>query len=141
MTTTPETLNARPGLALLPALWVLPPEMHQSFLKEQELIGWAHRDTLGLFESVCSITETVTLSNGLSMNVDAVYVVVKRMVNGNTIKYVERMAERIFPYGVEDAWTVDSGLQSAPATTSAQTLAFGCTLTASQAAPVPLSRS
>lgn len=85
-----------------------------TFLKEQELIGWTHADTQGTFESVASVTEAVSF--GI---VDAVYTVVERVVNGFTVKYVERFAERIFPNGVADAWCVDAGLQytGAPATT------------------------
>lgn len=85
-----------------------------TFLKEQEFIGWAHSDTQGLFQSVAVVTET-TSSAG---SVDAVYVVVQRVVNGNTVKYIERFAERIFPNGMADAWCVDAGLQysGAPAT-------------------------
>ncbi len=87
-----------------------------TFLKEQELIGWTHHDTTGEFKSVCSITETVDFGR-----VDAVYVVVERSINGNTVKYIERMAERIFPNGLEDAWCVDAGLQyDGVATTSFQ---------------------
>ncbi len=84
-----------------------------TFLKEQELIGWAHSDTDGLFKSVAVVTETVD-----SGAVDAPYFVVERVINGQTLKYIERMAERIFPNGVEDAWCVDAGLQynGAPAT-------------------------
>lgn len=90
-----------------------------TFVKEQELIGWAHRDTDGTFQSVASVTETVTLSNGRSMAVDAVYVVVARTINSVPVQYIERMAERIFPNGATDAWCVDAGLQysGAPATT------------------------
>jgi hypothetical protein len=98
-----------------------------TFLKEQDLIGWAHSDTNGLFKSVCSVTETVSFGA-----VDAVYFVIQRTINGNTVQYIERMAERIFPNGVVDAWCVDAGLQysGAPATnfTGAEHLA-GTTLT------------
>lgn len=92
-----------------------------TYLKEQELIGWAHRDTLGLFTSVGTITESTSTAG----NVDAIYVIVQRTVNGQILQYVERMAERAFPYGMEDAWCVDAALQSA-----GQTPAAG--LTASQ---------
>ena len=86
-----------------------------TFLKEQELIGWAHSDTTGLFKSVCSVTEQV--SQGA---VDAVYFVVQRTVNGNnTVQYIERMAEQYYPNGVSDAWCVDAGIgyNGSPATT------------------------
>ena len=84
-----------------------------TFLKEQEFIGWTHRTTTGLFKSVATVTEAVSFGS-----VDAVYTVVERVINGNTVKYIERMAERIFPNGAKDAWCVDAGLQysGAPAT-------------------------
>jgi hypothetical protein len=92
-----------------------------TYLKEQELIGWAHRDTLGLFTSVGTITESTATAG----NVDAVYVIVQRIIQGQVLQYVERMSERAFPYGMEDAWCVDAALQS-----TGQTPAAG--LTASQ---------
>lgn len=76
-----------------------------TFLKEQELIGWAHHDTLGSFKSVATITEVV---NGVT--VDAVYVVVQRGVNGQIFQYIERMADR-FVSTYLTPWCVDSGLQ------------------------------
>lgn len=85
-----------------------------TFLKEQELIGWAHSDTDGLFKSVANVTEQTSF--GL---VDATYFVVERVVNGSTVKYIERLAERIFPNGATDAWCVDAGLQyNGPPTSS-----------------------
>ena len=84
-----------------------------TYLKEQEFIGWTHRTTTGLFKSIATVTEAVSFGS-----VDAVYVVVQRVINGNTVKYIERMAERIFVNGAKDAWCVDAGLQysGAPAT-------------------------
>lgn len=85
-----------------------------TFLKEQELIGWTHHYTAGEFKSVTTVTEVTDTGP-----VDAVYVVVQRVINGQPVKYIERFAERSFPNGAEDAWCVDSGLQyeGAPATT------------------------
>jgi len=77
-----------------------------TFLKEQELIAWAHTDTQGNFESLASITETVA-----SGAVDALYVVVDRIVNGVAVKYIERFAELYYPEGLTDAWSVDCALQ------------------------------
>lgn len=88
------------------------------YVKEQELIGWAHHDTNGQFKSVCSVIETVGGGN----IVDAVYVIVQRLVNGNLVSYVERMADRYFAYGYEDSWSVDAGLQTTPALTLTSTL-------------------
>lgn len=77
-----------------------------TFLKEQELIAWAHSDTQGLFQSVATVTEQVSFGS-----VDAIYVVVQRTINGATVQYIERMAELYYPTGVTDAWCVDAGLQ------------------------------
>lgn len=74
-----------------------------TYLKEQEVYGWAHSDTAGLFKCVASIPEG-TLS--------AVYAVVERTIQGQTVKYIERMPERRFPYGSEDAFCVDAGLRN-----------------------------
>lgn len=84
-----------------------------TFLKEQEIYGWAHSDTNGFFKSVATVTEQVAFGY-----VDATYFVVQRVVNGFTVQYIERMAERIFPTGTQDAWAVDAGLSynSTPAT-------------------------
>lgn len=76
-----------------------------TFLKEQELIGWARHSTDGLFKSVASVTETIPQGS-----VDAVYFVVQRSINGNTVQYIERMADRYFS-SYTDPWCVDAGLQ------------------------------
>ena len=94
-----------------------------TFMKEQEIVGWTHGDTNGLFKSVCSVTETVTQgATGTSGAVDAVYWVVQRVVNGFTVQYIERMADRFLTSGGlpdQYCWCVDAGLQynSTPATT------------------------
>jgi hypothetical protein len=86
-----------------------------TFLKEQEFVGWSHQVTQGLFKSVCTVTESTTFAG----NVDAVYTVVQRVVNGNTVQYIERIVDRVFPTGLGSAWCVDSGIQytGAPALT------------------------
>jgi hypothetical protein len=86
-----------------------------AFLKEQDFVAWAQHNTQGQFMSVCTVTEATTNAG----NVDAVYVVVQRVINGQTVKYIERMSERVFPLGATSAWCVDAGLRynSAPATT------------------------
>ena len=63
-----------------------------TFLKEQEFTAWAHADTTGgLFKSIASVTEVVGKTT-----IDAVYTVVQRSVNGNTVQYIERLAERLY---------------------------------------------
>lgn len=86
-----------------------------TFLKEQELIAWTHCDTQGLYKSVASITETIS-----NNTVDAIYTVVQRVINGNTIQYVERIIDLAYPVGATDAWQVDAGIQY----NGAATLAF-----------------
>jgi hypothetical protein len=82
-----------------------------AYVKEQELIGWAHHDTNGQFMSVCSIAETVPSGD----TVDMVYFVVRRQLpNGQYRQYVERLASRYFIYGYEDSWSVDCALQTVP---------------------------
>ncbi len=44
---------------------------------------------------------------------------VARTIEGQSLQYIERVAERTYPTGVVDAWTVDCGIQyiGSPATT------------------------
>lgn len=74
-----------------------------TYLKEQEIYGWAQSSTEGLFKSV------TTLQEG---NLNAVYFVVSRYINGQWLQMIERLASRAFTYGSEDAWCVDCGLQT-----------------------------
>lgn len=85
-----------------------------TYLKDQEVFGWARHDTMGRVKSVAAITEGQT---------DAVYFVVERVINGRTVKYVERVLCESIPdietpvsattnTGVEDAFYVDCGLKT-----------------------------
>lgn len=78
-----------------------------TFLKEQDFIGWTHQTTSGQYQSVCAVTESTTYAG----NVDAVYTVVQRTVNGNTVQYIERISDRVYPNGLSSAWCVDAGIQ------------------------------
>jgi len=71
-----------------------------TYVPEQAVGAWHQHDTDGLFESVTTVAE------GL---VDAVYCVVKRTINGNTKRFVERMGTRSFE-NQRDNFFVDSGL-------------------------------
>lgn len=84
-----------------------------TFLKEQDIIGWSHFDTQGVYLSVATVTEAISTGN-----VDAVYVQVQRVINGQTVKYIERVAERILNGAVTNTWAVDAGIQytGSPAT-------------------------
>lgn len=71
-----------------------------TYLKEQEVIGWHRHDTDGFFERVCVIPEDGR---------DAVYFIVRRTVNGSTVRYLERLANREID-SVIDGFFVDCGL-------------------------------
>lgn len=71
-----------------------------TWLKEQDIWGWARHDTNGLFVSVCTVTEPP---------VDAIYVIVKRYVHGQWVYYAERQNNRLWQT-VEDCFCVDAGL-------------------------------
>jgi hypothetical protein len=76
-----------------------------TYLKEQEVYGWARHDTDGLVVGIASVTEPP---------VDAVYVAVNRFppyANILGIYTMERMDNRIWQ-SVEDAYAVDSGVSS-----------------------------
>jgi hypothetical protein len=89
-----------------------------TYLKEQELIGWTHHDTNGLFKSVATITEPVQFTNATGP-ADMVYTVVERVINGATVKLIERFDQRSFFDDAKDAWFVDAGLKyTGPPTTS-----------------------
>ena len=59
-----------------------------TYLREQQVLAWARHDfTNGFVENVCAIPE-----NGQY----AVYVVVRRVINGLTLRYIERISSRIW---------------------------------------------
>ncbi|SIO58411.1 ubiquitin-activating E1 FCCH domain-containing protein [Paraburkholderia phenazinium] len=90
-----------------------------TYLKEQDVMAWAHHDTEGLFKSVCSVIEGEE---------NVVYVIVERFIQGQYLQYIERFASRQLggdpTIGLAAnpslAWCVDAGLQyplNAPAAT------------------------
>lgn len=83
--------------------------LSMTYVKDQELIGWGRHSTSGAFESVCSISENEE---------DAVYFVVRRTVNGHTVRYVERMFSRAIDH-ILDSRFLDSALvyEGPPTTT------------------------
>lgn len=82
-----------------------------TYLKEQEVNGWARHDTQGQVVSVCAVVEPP---------VDALYMVVSRIVSASAgYKYfIERMDDRIWS-GIEDSWCVDCGVATALPTPNA----------------------
>lgn len=78
-----------------------------TFLPDQQVFGWSWHDTDGQVESVASVPED---------DEDALYMIVRRVVNGVPKRYIERMASRqLTKYGTGDFWFdraffVDCGL-------------------------------
>lgn len=73
-----------------------------TYLKEQELIGWAHHDAVGVFESVATVTEV----SGLNI-VDATYVT---MIGNDNRRRILRLDDRFWS-SFANCWTVDVGLR------------------------------
>lgn len=71
-----------------------------TYLRDQQVFAWAPQSGPGKYESTCSISED---------SEDAVYFVVNRTISGQSVRYIERLASRIFTSD-EDAFFVDSGL-------------------------------
>lgn len=71
-----------------------------TYVREQEVVGWALHWTDGAFESVCTVPEG---------DANAVYVTVRRTINGVSRVYLERLAARDL-LDQRDAFFVDSGL-------------------------------
>lgn len=85
-----------------------------TYLREQEVWGWHRHDTQanGRFEDVCVVPESLE---------DAVYVIVRRTIEGGFVRYIERMAPRKIVDFDTECFFVDSGLSysGAPADTFA----------------------
>ena len=81
-----------------------------TFNKKQEVIAWTTWDTKGKFE------QTISLKRSVSGVEDGIYFVVQRTIDGNTVRYIERLSTRKFS-DVQDAFFVDSGLSLDSSTT------------------------
>lgn len=79
-----------------------------TYVPEQQIGAWHQHDTDGAFESCTVVAEG---------SEDVLYVVVRRTINGASVRYVERMVSRQFT-AQADAFFVDCGLtySGAPAT-------------------------
>ena len=83
-----------------------------TYTPEQQVGAWHKHDTDGVFESCTVVAEG---------NEDRLYVVVKRTINGQTKRYVERMSSRHFD-SIEGAFFVDSGATYNGTNTTATTV-------------------
>lgn len=84
-----------------------------TYLREHEVWGWHRHDTDGFYEDVCVVPEG---------NEDAVYVIVRREINGVTKRYIERFVSREFTDIEVDAIFLDSFLTYDGRNTTATTL-------------------
>lgn len=71
-----------------------------AYLPEQQVTAWSRYTTAGFFEDVCVLPENGSFS---------VYVIVRRVINGQTVRYIERFKPREY-VTTQDAFFVDSGL-------------------------------
>ena len=85
-------------------LWVVMSDgemLGLTYLREQEVLAWHRHTTDGFVESVATVSEN---------NEDAIYISVKRTINGVDRRYVERLASRRNIKEPTDGFFVDSGL-------------------------------
>lgn len=78
-----------------------------TFAREEDFIAWSHQTTQGSFNSVACVPEL----NADGMLLDAVYTVVERVINGNTVQYIERFADRVYNGQAAQAIAVDASIQ------------------------------
>lgn len=71
-----------------------------TYIKEQQVWGWHRHDTDGAVENVCVIPEG---------NEDRVYLIVRRTIDGATVRYIERLASRTIS-DIRDAVFMDCAL-------------------------------
>jgi hypothetical protein len=83
-----------------------------TYVPEQQVGAWHQHDTDGTFESCCVVAEG---------DEDVLYVVVKRTVNGSSVRYIERQRSRLFT-DQADAFFVDAGATFNGTNTSATTV-------------------
>jgi hypothetical protein len=76
-----------------------------TYIPEEQIGAWHHHDTDGVFESIACVAEG---------NEDRLYAVIRRTVNGQTVRYVERMASRLITdlascFFVDAGYTISGG--------------------------------
>jgi hypothetical protein len=75
-----------------------------TYVREQQILAWAHHDTAaGFYENVCCIPEGNQVS---------VYVVANRLINGQTVRFIERFFNQTFSdirdfVGMDCSTTID----------------------------------
>ena len=92
-----------------------------TYLKEQEVIGFHQHEFGGAFSGGIAICESIACIPNLDATSDALYVVIKRTINGSTKRYIEVVTDAFAPVNSSDKnnmWFVDSGLKYSGAATS-----------------------
>jgi hypothetical protein len=87
----------------IPILWVVREDgtlLGMTYVRGQNVAAWHTHSTDGFFESVACVREG---------NVDGVYVLVRRTVNGQTVRYIERLDDRDVST-LEDCFFLDAGV-------------------------------
>jgi hypothetical protein len=87
----------------VPIVWVIRSDgklLGITYMPEQKVFAWHQHETDGLFESVAAVNESGR---------DVLYVTVQRSVNGQTVRYIERLSDRLVN-NLFDSFIVDSGL-------------------------------
>lgn len=91
------------GKAPYPLIWFVSDDgrlLGNTYVPEQEIGAWHRHDTDGSFESCAVVAEG---------REDMLYVIVKRRINGQDKRYIERLESRA-DAAQQDAFFVDSGL-------------------------------
>ena len=83
-----------------------------TYIPEQQIGAWHHHDTDGVFESCTCVAEG---------NEDVLYVIVKRLINGSYVRYVERMETREIST-LDKCFFVDSGATYNGTNTTSKTM-------------------
>lgn len=74
-----------------------------TYNQEQQMVAWTRWDTNGKFEQVSALRHSPSEID------EAVYFVVRRRINGNIVRYIERTHSRRFD-DVRDCFFVDAGI-------------------------------
>lgn len=95
-----------------------------TYLREQQLVGWAHWDTAGTFEDICVVPENTTFG---------AYAITNRTINGVVTRMIERLSQRevktIYDYSFLDCALTYDGRNTSNLAAGAAASAVSMTLT------------
>lgn len=87
-----------------------------TYEKDQDVIAWARMIFGGNFGGANPVIESITSLPGDKQ--DYVYVIIKRTINGGTVRYIEKITEDFFPEGSVDEgdqWFLDGAIKQVTA--------------------------